>query len=216
MLGFVEEIVLLLLDDSEGQIVELPVSAAHVVIAGAALMELALRNRIDTDVKTLIVVNRAATGDDILDDALAHLTEFGGEFNIRAALYGIAVRSEGYRQKALKRLIEHGILRDQNGRFLWVSPTRQYPVIDDREQREVRARLRQILLTDEIPDPRDVVLLCLVEASHLLGLVLSPDEKTQTAARIQQLTRLDLIGQAVHRAVGDIRSTVQHATSHLH
>jgi Golgi phosphoprotein 3 len=216
MLGFVEEIVLLLLDDSEGQIVELPVSAAHVVIAGAALMELALRNRIDTDVKTLIVVNRAATGDDILDDALAHLTELGGEFNIPAALYGIAVRSEGYRQKALKRLIEHGILRDQNGRFLWVSPTRQYPVIDDREQREVRARLRQILLTDEIPDPRDVVLLCLVEASHLLGLVLSPDEKTQTAARIQQLTRLDLIGQAVHRAVGDIRSTVQHATSHLH
>ena len=213
MLGFVEEIVLLLLDDSEGNIAELPVSAAHIVIAGAALMELALRNRIDTDVQRLVVVDRAATGDDILDDALAHIEALGGELNIPAALYGIAVRSEGYRQKALKRLVDHRVLRDENGRFLWASPSRQYPIIDDREQREVRERLRQILLTDEIPDPRDVVLLCLVESSHLLAQVLSEDELAEADARIQQLTRLDLIGQAVHRAVADIRSSVRHATS---
>ncbi|HEX6441071.1 MAG TPA: GPP34 family phosphoprotein [Stellaceae bacterium] len=215
MLGFVEEIVLLLLDD-EGQVAELPVSATHIVIAGAALMELALRNRIDTDVKTLTVVDRARTGDDILDDALEHLDGLGGELNIPAALYGIAVRSEGYRQKALKRLVEHRVLRDEDGRFLWVSPSRQYPIIDDREQREVRERLRQILLTDEIPDPRDVVLLCLVESSHLLPHVLSPEELAGVARRIEQLTRLDLIGQAVHRAVADIRSTVKHATSQPH
>jgi len=215
MLGFVEEIVLLLLDAGQEQIAELPVSAAHIVIAGAALMELALQNRIDTDVRTLVVVNRTPTGDDILDDALAHLDELGGELNIPPALYGIAVRSEGYRQKALKRLVERRVLRDQDGRFLWVSPTRQYPIIDDREQQEVRARLRQILLTDEIPDPRDVVLLCLVEASHLLGHILSPEELKQTEDRIGQLSRLDLIGQAVHRAVADIRSTVKHATSQI-
>ena len=215
MLGFVEEIVLLLLDDSHGQIVDLPTSAAHVVVAGAALMELALRNRIDSDVKRLVVVDRAPTGDDILDDALARLSELGGELTIPAALHGIAKHAENYREKSLNRLVEHRILRDDNGRFLWVSPTRQYPVIDNREQQEVRARLRQILLTDEIPDPRDIVLLCLVEASHLLGLVLSPEELAQTVTRVNQLTRLDLIGQAVHRAVADIRSTVKHATSHM-
>jgi hypothetical protein len=216
MLGFVEEIVLLLLDDGQGQIVELPVSASHVVIAGAALMELALRNRIDTDVKTLVVVDRTTTGDDILDDTLTRLVELGGELSIPASLRGIAARGELYQEKALKRLVEHRVLRDQDGRFLWVSPTRQYPIIDNREQQEVRARLRQILLTDEIPDPRDVVLLCLVEASHLLGLVLSPEELKETASRVSQLIRLDLIGQAVSRAVADIRSTVKDATSHLH
>jgi golgi phosphoprotein 3 len=215
MLGFVEEIVLLLLDD-EGQVAQLPVSATHIVIAGAALMELALRNRIDTDVKTLTVVDRAGTGDDILDDALAHLDGLGGGLNIPAALYGIAVRSEGYRQKALQRLVDHRVLRDEDGRFLWVSPSRQYPIIDDREQREVRERLRQILLTDEIPDPRDVVLLCLVESSHLLPHVLSPEELARVTGRIDQLTRLDLIGQAVHRAVADIRSGVKHVTSQTH
>jgi hypothetical protein len=178
-------------------------------------MELALRNRIDTDLKQLIVVDRAPTGDDILDDALARLAETGGELTIPAALLAVGASAEKYRAQALRRLVEHRILRDEDGRFLWVSPTRQYPIIDNREQQEVRARLRQILLTDEIPDPRDVVLLCLVEASHLLGLVLDPDEQKETAARVRQLIRLDLIGQAVSRAVADIRSTVKHATSHI-
>src|ERR1700686_838877 len=113
MLGFVEEIVLLLLDDSQGQIVELPVSASHVVIAGAALMELALRNRIDTDVKRLIVVDRAPTGDDVLDDALARLVELDGELSIPASLHGIAARGELYQEKALKRLVEQRVLRDR-------------------------------------------------------------------------------------------------------
>ena len=215
MLGFVEEIVLLLLDDGHGQIIDLPVSASHVVIAGAALMELALRNRIDTDLKRLLVVDQAPTGDEILDDALARLVALGGELSIPDSLRGIAERAGAYQEKAFQRLVAHNVLRDEGGQFLWVSPTRQYPVIDNREQQEVRARLRQILLTDEIPDPRDVVLLCLVEASHLLGLVLNPAEQTQTATRVGQLTRLDLIGQAVHRAVADIRSTVKHATSQL-
>jgi len=112
---------------------------------------------------------------------------------------------------ALKRLIAKGILREENGRFLWVFHTRRYPVVDDSEQREVRARLRQLLLTDEIPDPRDVVLICLIDACGLLGLVLSPDEIAQTQTRVAQLSRLDLIGQAVTKAVAEIRFIVRAA-----
>src|SRR5690348_9862799 len=70
MLGFVEEIVLLQLDDTEGRFVDLPLSAAEVVLAGAALMELALANRVDTDPERFIVVDTRVTGDDILDDVL--------------------------------------------------------------------------------------------------------------------------------------------------
>lgn len=66
MLGFVEEIVLLQLDDTQGRFVDLPLSAAEIVLGGAALMELALANRIDTDIDHLVVVDRTPTGDEIL------------------------------------------------------------------------------------------------------------------------------------------------------
>jgi golgi phosphoprotein 3 len=213
MLGFVDEILLLQLDDSQGKFVNLPMSAADVVIAGAALMELALRNRVDCDLERLILVDAAATGDDILDDVLKRFGETGGELGAGAALERLGVNGEKYREMALRRLVAKGVLREEDGRFLWVFRTHRYPVVDDSEQREVRARLRQLLLTDEIPDPRDVVLICLIDACGLLGLVLSPGEIAQTKTRVAQLGRLDLIGQAVTKAVGEIRFIVRHAAS---
>ena len=89
-------------------------------------------------------------------------------------------------------------------------------LLDDTEQREVKARLRQVLLTDEIPDPRDVVLICLIDACNLLGLVLTADEIKHTTARVEQLSKMDLIGQAVTKAVAEIRFIVMHAVSPIH
>ncbi len=91
MLGFVEEIVLLQLDE-RGRLIELPLSAADVVLAGAALMELALRNRVDTDTNRFFVVNQEPTGDEILDDALAALTEAGSNSRTSPAIERIALR----------------------------------------------------------------------------------------------------------------------------
>jgi Golgi phosphoprotein 3 len=190
MLGFVEEILLLQLDDSQGRFVNLPLSAADVVL-----------------------VDAAPTGDDILDDVLKRVAEAGGDMSPAAVLERVSTNGEKYQEIALQRLLVKGILREEKGRFLWVFQTRRYPVIDDKEEREVRARLRQLLLSDEIPDPRDIVLICLIEACGLLGLVLSPDEIAQTQTRVEQLGRLDLIGQAVTKAVTEIRFIVRHAST---
>ena len=209
MLGMVDEIVLLRLDDTHGTLVDLPLSAADVVLAGAALMDLALCNRIDTDLQHLIVVDQTATGDDILDEVLAALAA-AGELTSAAAIELVTRGARRYHEKALRHLLDKGILREQDGRFLWVFRTRRYPVVDDTEQREVRTRLRQVLLTDEIPDPRDVVLICLIDACNLLDLVLTPAEIANAKPRVEQLARLDLIGQAVTKAVGEIRFIVRH------
>ena len=40
--------------------------------------------------------------------------------------------------------------------------------IDGKAEREVRLRLMGVLFSDEIPDPRDVVLLCLADACGIL------------------------------------------------
>jgi Golgi phosphoprotein 3 len=211
MLNFVEEIVLLQLDDTHGRLVELPLSAANVVLAGAALMELALRDQVDTDLERLIVVDPKPTDDEILDDVLAQLAGAPTELSTGAAIQRIAGHAENYREKALEHLKAKGVLRETGGRFLWVFHTRRYPLVDDREQREVKARLRQLLLTDEIPDPRDVALICLIDACSLFGLVLRPEEIKQSAARVEQLGKMDLIGQAVRHAVAEIRFIVSHA-----
>ena len=142
MLSFPEEIVLLLLDETNGDFVPLPGSVFAIVMSGAALMDLALRNRIDTDLEKMTVVDRTPIGDDILDDALAGLGRKNANLGILDALYDVAVNAEDYRARALKRLIDRGILKEENGRHLWVFRTRRYPVIDDSEQQEGEHRAR--------------------------------------------------------------------------
>jgi hypothetical protein len=213
MLSFVEEITLLMLDDAKGEFVDMPVAAFSTVVAGAALMDLAMHNRIDTDLEKLIVVDRAPTGDAILDDALGQVAEIGATLPLMEAIDKIGLHAGRYTAEALQRLVGHGILREENGRHLWVFRTRRYPMIDDREEREVKARLRQILLTDEIPDPRDVVLICLIDACKLFGLLLDDAEIEATAARVEQLRKMDLIGQAVAKAVADIQFIFKLATA---
>jgi golgi phosphoprotein 3 len=219
MLSFVEEIVLLLHDDASGDSVQLPQSVLSVVVAGAALMDLALHDRIDTDLERLTVVDRRPLGDDILDDVLARVVAAeskaaeNGQLDISEALYGAAAGAETYRARALSRLIERGILREENGRHLWVFRSRRYPVVDNSEQQEVRARLRQLLLSDEVPDPRDIVLICLVDACSLLRFVLSADEIDATGARVAQLRKMDLIGQAVTKSASETDAIIRFAAT---
>jgi len=213
MLSFPEEIVLLLLDETKGEFISLPESVFAIVMSGAALMDLALHDRIDTDLEKMMIVNRTPLDDDILDDVLAGLGKKAAKLDITDALYDVALSAEEYRARALKRLIARGILREENGRVLWVFHTRRYPVIDNAEQQEVRARLRQVLLTDEIPDPRDVVLICLVDACALLGFVLSEDEIETVTPRVEQLRKMDLIGQAVTRAASETEAIIKFAAT---
>ena len=213
MLSFSEEIVLLLLDEANGEFAPMPESVFAIVMSGAALMDLALRNRIDTDLERMIVVDRAPLDDNILDDVLGGLGKNKSELSISDALYDVAVNAEEYRSRALKRLIAHGVLREENGRHLWVFRIRRYPIIDNTEQQEVRARLRELLLSDEIPDPRDVVLICLIDACALMGFVLSEDELEAAAPRIEQLRKMDLIGQAVTRAASETDAIVKFAAT---
>ncbi|MFZ2006643.1 MAG: GPP34 family phosphoprotein [Stellaceae bacterium] len=213
MLSFPEEIVLLLLDETNGDFVPLPEAVFAIVMSGAALMDLALHDRIDTDLEKMTVVDRTPLGDDILDEVLAGLGQKSASLGITDALYDGAVNAEEYRARALKRLIARGILKEQNGRHLWVFRTRRYPVIDDSEQQEVRARLRQLLLTDEIPDPRDVVLVCLIDACALAGFVLSGAELDAAAPRVEQLRKMDLIGQAVTKAASETEAIIKFAAT---
>ena len=93
------------------------------MIAGAALMELALRNRVDADLERLIVVDASPTGDDILDDALARLVASGDELTSSGAVELVTLNARKYQEKALERLVAKGVLRQIDGRWLWVFHT---------------------------------------------------------------------------------------------
>ena len=210
-LRFIEEIALLMLDDEDGEFLRVPGWSMQCAFAGAVLMELTLEDRIDTDLKRLVLLDPAPLGDDLIDPTLALIARTTEVLDARQWVDRIADHADEIRESALARLVERGILRREEDRFLWVFKSRRYPVIDGEAEREVKLRIMEVLFGNEIPDPRDIVLICLADACGILGELLSAGELKGATERIEQVRKLDLIGQAVSKAVWDIHSSISMA-----
>jgi Golgi phosphoprotein 3 len=204
-LGMAEEILLLLLDDETGKPVGLPGPAGDLAVAGAILMELALAGRIDSDLDRLQLAGTAPTGDALLDGVLARIAAEPEGRTSRAWIRDIARGAAPLRAGLLERLVARGVLRRVEDRFLWVFPERRYPKAPGSgETAEVRARLRGVLLREDIPDPRDALLVGLCRAAGLVPLLLSPEEAEAAAPRIEGLARLEELSRSLGAAVRDV------------
>ena len=207
-LSLAEEVFLLALDDRLGLVRPGLLPALDYALAGAVLMDLALRGRIDTDATSLKVVMAAPAGDEILDDVLREIRARPEAQPVSFWLQELASPSHSLQERSLEGLLRKGILKREDRRLLWVFEVHRYPVADDREVKEVRTRLRDLILGDELPGPRDVVLLNLGNACRLLEDLLTPQDRERTQARIAALSRLDLIGQEMSRVIRDVETTL--------
>lgn len=205
-----EEIMLLLLDDRTGRPVGLPPPAADFAVAGAVLMELSLLGRIDTDLTQLTVTSTQTTGDAVLDQGLGMIAGNDTPQDSRYWISELGARGDAFRETLLARLINHGVLRAEEGRFLWVFPDRRYPKAAEgaAEVREVRSRLREIILSDDIPDARDALLIGLCRATGLVPLLLTPPELEETVARVDQIADLEELNRALSEVIRQLQASM--------
>ncbi len=208
MLSFAEEIMLLVLDDRDGSFMPIPEWSMQCALAGSVLMDLALADRLDTDLDSLILVDSTPMGDPLLDPTLERIAASSEAHSARYWVEDTAAYASDIREVALARLVEAGILNREEGRFLWVFRSRRYPTIDGKLEKEVKLRIMSVLLSDEIPDPRDIVIIGLVDACGIFSELLSARELERARGRIEQVRKLDLIGQAVAKSIWEIQASL--------
>jgi golgi phosphoprotein 3 len=204
MLTFAEEILLLTLDDKKAAFRSLPEQAVRTALAGALLMELAVANRIDTDLHALLLVNAEPTGDPLMDEILDRLRAASASQSAAYWLNEIAWQTDKLRERVLQQLVDKGVLKVEDRKILWVFAQRKYPLMDDREIKEVRTRLRELIFSDNIPDAREAVLIGLVHACGLVDALFEEKELPQVMPRLTELAKLDLIGREVDQAIREI------------
>lgn len=207
MLRFAEEILLLLLNEGAGATEEIavPEPVLHHTLAGAVLMELALEGRIDTDLDHLIVTDPTPLGDSLIDPTLARIVETAKDRNAEHWVRAVAQYAEQVRSEAIARMLNRGVLTSTDDGSISLARsvlrTRQYPSGDGNPEQEVRLRIMRVLFGDDIPGPRDVVIICLAEACGLFKKILSRDELKEAQDRIDLVLKMDLIGRALIQSV---------------
>jgi hypothetical protein len=197
MLTIPEELLLLTVSDDAGGFVELPLQTFNSSFAGAAIMELALRDRIDADLDKIWIVDAAPTDEACINPILSHIQTPGFDFRAEKLIEQLAHTGAAVREMALERLCERRVLTKREDKILWVFKTRTYPLIDGQGVQEIKTRLLAILLDDGFPSPREACLLALADASNLIGQIVPPAQVAQARARLETIARLELLGQSV-------------------
>ena len=116
----------------------------------------------------------------------------------------LAPRAESIIDLTLDRLVDLNILEHHDGEFWTLSHTvgRRDLVSGNGEGTAVEfvtSRIRNVIFNNEIPFPRDVVIVCLLNTCDVLRFIFQIDDELEK--RVEAICRLDLIGRAIAEAV---------------
>ena len=222
MLTFPEEVVLLLLDDEEGVFLSVGKNTLDLALTGSVMMELALADRIDTDSERVMVVDRAPTGSPSLDQVLERIAGSEVTRNARTWIETLSVESTAaIQEQALASMVEQGVLKREERKLLqetiehlWVFRSPRYFVVDRKTKLEVKTRLTDVLFSDDIPHPRDVALICLIDACSILPHFFGEEKLERITPRVERLRKLDLIGREIAGAIVEIERSNMQSMAH--
>ena len=201
MLTMLEDVVLLAVDEKTGRLRSTREFGTAYALVGALFFDLALARKIDTDTESIQVVDTALSGNPILDRMLARMAARRDLKTVRDWIEEMFLRRDDLEGEALQSLISRGILRHEQSKLMWIIDVESFPMIDRKPQQHVKVRLARTILSDAIPETRDIMLISIAEQCGLLGFVLSDSELGNRAQRIQMLCNLETISRQVGEAI---------------
>lgn len=201
-----QELILLLLNEESGYFRQVPGWNLNCAIVGAAIAELSLIGQIDTDMSSLVLIDDTKTGDPELDPILEAIAAEPGEHNAQYWVERLAPDAESIVDLSLERLVNLGILEHHDGDFWSIAMSAwESDLYMDSEQGSaaefVRTRIAKVIFGREIPDPRDVVIISLLDTCDVLRFIFQLDEDLEQ--RVELVCKMDLIGRSIAEAVAN-------------
>ncbi|MYK73024.1 MAG: cytochrome P450, partial [Acidimicrobiaceae bacterium] len=164
-----------------------------------------LMARIDTDMESLILLDGSATGDPALDPVLSRIASEADQRNAQYWVERLAPQAESIIDMTLDRLCRLRILQHHDGDFWSLAGSAWRMGVHAGSEvgtavEHVKTRISRAIFDNEIPDPRDVIIVCLIDTCDVLRFIFELDEEAEQ--RVQDISRMDLIGRAIADAVG--------------
>jgi hypothetical protein len=209
-----EDLLLLVTADDTG-ILAADSTNTDLALGGALLAELALTQRVDiagpdeqVPEDRLIVRDASATGDGVLDDALATVGHQEG----KKPQSVVATLGKRTRLRLYERLAEAGLLHAEEGRILGMFPTHRWPADHADHEAAVRASLITALRDGETTDARTRALVSLLLALKAVHKAVAPESgglsPRELNASAKRIAEGDWVGKAVRSAINTRSATI--------
>ena len=203
-LSLPEEFILMLLNEETGYFHQVPGWNLHCAVVGAVLGELSLRSRIDTDMDSLFLVDRTETGNPALDPILKEIASDPVQHSTQYWIERLAPRAESILDLALDQLVSLKIIEHHDGGFYTLARTGWQTElysnsIENTAGEFIKLRIMRYIFTDAIPNPRDIIIICLINTCDAFRFIFQLDDEAEE--RIKSICQMDLIGRAIAAAV---------------
>ncbi len=198
------ELILMLLNEENGYFHQVPGWNLNCAVIGAVFAELSLLSRIDTDMESLFLVDPTETGDPALDPILQEIASEPVQRNAQYWIERLASRAESVIDLTLDRLVNLKILDCHDGGFYTLARTGWQTElysnsIEDTAGEFIKLRIMRYIFTDAIPNPRDIIIICLVNTCDVFRFIFQLDDESEE--RIESICQMDLIGRSIAAAV---------------
>ena len=154
--------------------------------------------------ESLILLDQTGTGDLVLDPILKEIASEPVQRNAQYWIERLAPRAEAIIDLTLDRLVDLKILEHHDGDF-WTLATTVWQTemfssaAEGTAAQFVRTRISRAIFSDEIPDPRDVIIVALINTCDVFRFMFQLDDESEE--RIQLICKMDLIGRSIAEAV---------------
>ncbi len=205
-LSLPEELILMLLNQESGYFHQVPGWDLNCAVVGAVLGELSLLSRVDTDMDSLFILDPAETGSPVLDPILKEISDGPAQQNAQFWVERLAPRAESIIDLTLQRLVDLNILEHHDGDFWTLARGAEQTELfrgsqDGVRSQFVKTRISRVIFENEIPHPRDVIIICLINTCDVFRFMFQLDEESE--ARIEFICKMDLIGRSIAAAVSE-------------
>ena len=182
-IALAEELLLLAYDDETGKATGSRIGL-DLAMSAAVMIDLALAGRIAYVDGFLKVIDPTPIGDPIANAVLAK----AAADDPHTPAQWLQRLRHGLRARVLGDLVERGVVRDVDETQMGVIHVHRYPTTDPAVEAEIRKRLADALITEEMPDERTAALATLLTATRMEpALRLPPSEAAEAHRRLEQI-----------------------------
>lgn len=207
-LNLIEEFLLIALDDDKGRFVTNS-THLHMGFAGAILLELALREKINIVNERVVLVDDAYEKEMVINKTIDFIKSSDKDRKIKYWVHKLSNSARQMKEDTLSGLMNKGILGKEDSKILWIIPNTKYPTQNLTPENKVRQRLHNVMFKGEKANPRDVMLLSLIDVSQLTKEAFRDKEEYKIVKnKIKAISQDIEISQAVNRTIRDIQAAV--------
>ena len=205
MFSLFEELLILAVHEDKGTFIGSAFENINTGLVGAILAELALRGVIQIQENhRLRVVDVSAIEDEILNEALDIMKDSEKERKSGYWVNSLTQKPEKIRKHITERLIQKGIVTQEDDHLLWVIPSPLQPEVKASTKYWIKRRLRSIVLASNEAEQRDIALLGVIKACDLLDLVFLKDERRLASRQIGELVVSEALKNPVVQTIEEI------------